>query len=221
MPSRRRAVDAVAHRSEVQHHCARVFGQAPRPQREQTLCNRRRLVRQLVAARGLVVGKFQPVERRGRGQGRAAQGWMAAVPPERIELVALRGQQRIAAPEGVVIELLITQRQPVEPLGQQLREPMIDEAGGARGVETGGQRAGQAQAVIDLAEQEHAGGGGEVAPGKIGDDLAGAEVLKEQRLPGTVCGRGGGAGRLVWAFNHSPSAALPAPPFNLAMIFSG
>ena len=75
--------------------------------------------------------------------------------------------------------------------------------------------------MIDLTEQEHAGVGGEVATGKIGDDLAGTEVLKEQRLLGTVCGRSGGAVRLVWAFNHSPSDALPTPPFNLAMIFSG
>ena len=121
----------------------------------------------------------------------------------------------------MVIEIFITQRQPVEPLGQQLGQRMIDEAGVARVVETGGQRAGQAQAVIDLTEQEHAAVAGEVAPGKIGDDLAGAEVLKVQRLPGTVCGRSGGGVRLVRAFNHSPSDALPAPPFNLAMIFSG
>jgi len=37
------------------------------------------------------------------------------------------------------------------------------------------------------------------------NDLAGTEVLKEQRPPGPACGRSGGGVRWVWAFNHSPS----------------
>ncbi len=60
-----------------------------------------------------------------------------------------------------------------------------------------------------------AAAGGEVAAGEVGDDFAGTEVLKEQRLPGTVCRRSGGGVRLVMAFIHSLSDALPASPFNL------
>ena len=68
--------------------------------------------------------------------------------------------------------------------------------------------------MIDLTEQKCAAVAGKVAAGKIGGDLAGTEVLKEQRLPGTVWGRSGGGVRLVRAFIHSPSDALPATPFN-------
>jgi len=68
--------------------------------------------------------------------------------------------------------------------------------------------------VIDLAQQQHAAVTGEVAGGKVGDDLAGTQVGKEQRLVGTDCRRSGGGSGLRWAFIHSLSDAFPAPPFN-------
>ena len=116
-------------RVEVQHHFARAH-------RQQTVFNHRRIVGELVAAGGLVVGKFQPV-----------------------------------------------------------------------------QRAGQAQAVIDRAEQEHAAVAGEVPGGELGNDLAGAEVGEEKWLLATVCRARGGEVRLVRAFIQSSSDALPASPF--------
>ena len=114
----------------------------------------------------------------------------------------------------MIVEVLATQRQTVEPLGQQLGHGVIDIAGVARVVKAAGQRAGQAQAVIDLAEQEHAAVAGEIPGGELGDDLAGTEVLKEQRLVVTVCRARGGEGRSVRAFIHSPSDAFPASPFD-------
>ena len=192
MAARLRAVDEVAHRVEVEHDFARVPGQTPRAHRQQAVGDGHGIMGEFVTARGLVVGKFQPVEGRGRGQGRAAKGRIEAVQPQRIEFVARRGQQRIAAQEGVVIEVLISQRQPVEPLGQQLGQRMIDEAGVARVVETGGQCAGQPQAMIPLAEQERTPVAGKIPGGKVGHDLAGTEVGKEQRLVDTVCRRSGG-----------------------------
>ena len=115
----------------------------------------------------------------------------------------------------MVIQILLTQRDTIEPLSQKLGQRVIDEAGIAPVVETSRQRAGQNQAVIDLAEQERAAVGGEVAAGEIGDDFAGTEVLKEQRLLGTVCRKSGGGVRSVLAFIHSLSDALPASPLNL------
>ena len=129
-----------------------MLGQSARAHRQQARFDGLGIVRQLVTAGGFVVREFQPVERARRGQGGAAEGGVAAVQPQRIELVAGRGQQRIAAQEGVGIEVCVTQRLAVKPLGQQLGHGVIDLAGVARVVEAGGQRAGQAEAVIDLAE---------------------------------------------------------------------
>ena len=191
-----------------------MLGQTPHAHRQQTVFDGRRIVRQLVAAGGFVVREFQAVQRARRGQSRAAKGRIEPVPAQRIELVASRGQEGIAAQEGVVIEILVTQRQPVKPLGQKLGQRMINKAGVARIAETGGQRAGQTQAVIDLAQQQHAAVTGEVAGGEVGDDLACPEIGKEQRLVMTDCRRSGGGAGLRWACIHSLSDALPAPLFN-------
>lgn len=209
-----RAVQEMAHRVEVQHHFARVLGQSAHPHRQQTLFNRCRIVGELVSASGFVVGKLQPVEGARRRQGRAAEGGIESIQPQRIELVAGRGQERIPAQESVVIEIIVTQRLAVKPLGQQLRQGVIDLAGGARVVEAAGQRAGQAQPVIDLAEQEHAAIAGEIPGREIHHDPAGAEVGKEQRLVATVCRGRGGAARSVRAFVHSLSDPFPASSFD-------
>ena len=87
----------------------------------------------------------------------------------------------------MVIEILVPQGQPLQALGQKLGERMLDEAGIARVAKTRGQGAGDAQPVIDLAEQQHAAIAGEVAGGKIGAHFAGAQVRKKQWLFGPVC----------------------------------
>jgi hypothetical protein len=98
-------------------------------------------------------------------------------------------------PERVVIvAILVAQRQGAEPLGKQLGQPVVAVARVTPVGEGFRQRARQAEAAINLAQQQRAAVAGEVAAGKISDDLAGAEVLKEQRLMVTVCLRNGGAG---------------------------
>ena len=87
----------------------------------------------------------------------------------------------------VIIEVFVTQRLAVDALSQQLLELVIHKAGIALVVETLGQRAREAQAVIGLTQEQRAAVGGEHAAGKIGHDLAATEVLKEQRLVVTVC----------------------------------
>ena len=82
------------------------------------------------------------------------------------------------AKAGVVMEVFVTQPQAVKPLGQKLGQRMIDIAGIARIAETSGQRAGETQAVIDLAQQQHPAVAGEIADGKVGDDLARPEIGK-------------------------------------------
>ena len=74
--------------------------------------------------------------------------------------------------------------------------------------------------VIDLAEPQRRVVAGEIAGGKVGDDLAGTQVRKEQRLLRTVCRRRGGGVRSSWAFVHSLSDALP-PLLSIGYDFSG
>jgi hypothetical protein len=88
-------------------------------------------------------------------------------------------------------------------------------------VETFGQGAGQTQALIHLPEQQHAPVGGERPPGKIGHDLAAAQVLKKQRLVVTVCRRSSGVVRFHLAQLIQAFDALTAASVQPSMIFSG
>ncbi len=54
-------------------------------------------------------------------------------------------------------------------------------------LKTVGQWAGEAQAAIELGQQQDAAVGGEGVPGKLGHDLAAGEVLKEHGLVLRVC----------------------------------
>jgi hypothetical protein len=94
----------------------------------------------------------------------------------------------------MIVAILVAQRLGAEPLGEQFAQPVIAVARVAPIGEGCRQRARQPQAAIHLAQQQRAPVAGEVAAGKIGDDLARTQVLKEQRLVVTVCLRNGGAG---------------------------
>ena len=121
-------------------------------------------------------------------------GRVQPVATQRIGLVAGDGQQGIVPERVVIVAILVAQRQGAEPLGEQFGQPVIAVARVAPVGEGLRQQAGHAQAVIDLAQEQRAAVAGKVAAGKIGDDLAVAEGLKEERLVVTVCPRNGGAG---------------------------
>ena len=87
----------------------------------------------------------------------------------------------------MIIEILIAQRQRVNALGEQFPRAVIDEFRIAPVQKTARQRAGEAQALINLPEQERAAIAAELAAGKIRDDFALTKFLKKQ-LPGeTLC----------------------------------
>ena len=67
-------------------------------------------------------------------------------------LLSGHGQQRVTAQEVVVVEVLITQRQAVNPLGDQFLDRMLDEQWVAVITKAGGQLAAEAQALVDLAQ---------------------------------------------------------------------
>ena len=128
------------------------------------------------------------------GQRHAGVGRVPPVAAQRVGLVAGGGQERIAPERVVIVEILVAQRQTVEALREPLGKRGITVARVAPIRERLRQRARQSQTVIYLAQEQGAAVAGEIAAGKISDDLAGAEVLKEQRLVITVCLRNGGAG---------------------------
>ena len=146
---------------------------------------------------------------------------MRAVLTARIGLVTRRGQERIAAEKRVVIEILPPQGQAIQALGQELGERILDEAGVARVVKTRGQRAGNAQPVIDLAEQQHAAVAGKIAGGKIGDHFAGAQVGEKQGLFGTVCHAGSAGQYRAKPLVKRPSNTLSAGFFSVGCDLSG
>ncbi len=99
----------------------------------------------------------------------------------------------------MVVEVLVAQGQALDPLGEQVFERVIGVAGIAPVGEGLGERARQAQPAIQLAQEQRATVAGEATAGKISDDLARAEVLKEERLVVTVCRRSSGGGCFHWA----------------------
>jgi hypothetical protein len=172
MPAFLRAVKQMPHRIEVEDDLARVLGQTPRAQLEQTGFDLLWIVRQLVAAGVAVVGEFEAVERGRRRQRRAAIRGTEPVLAERVGVLAGDGQERIAAQLIVIIEVFVTEGERFDALGEQGFEVVLDEAGVALIVEASGQRPGEAEAAIDLAQQQHAAVGGERAAREIGDDAA-------------------------------------------------
>ena len=87
----------------------------------------------------------------------------------------------------MIAEILATQGQAVEALGEQLLRRVIDEDLRALVVEALGQRAGQAQVGVDLAQEQHSAIAGEGAAAKIGHESARTQVGKQE---GFLFGRG-------------------------------
>ncbi len=114
-------------------------------------------------------------------------GRVAAVLAQRVGLAARRGDHRVALQLVVVVEIFIAQRQAVDPLRQQCRQRMLDEALIAAVAEARGEAARQTPAGIDLAQPRSPAVAGERAAGKIHHHFAGPEVRKLERALRTVC----------------------------------
>jgi len=194
VPAFLQPVDQVPHRVEVHDEFTRALVQTAHAHFEQRGFDARGGVRDLVRAVVAVIAQFQTVEGGAAGQRHARVGRVQPVAAQRIGLVTGGGQEG-SVPERVVsVEILVAQREAAEPLGEQLGERVIAVARVAPVGEGLGQRAGQSQAAIQLAQEQRAAVAGEIAAGEIGDALAGPEVLKKQRLVVTVCLRNGGTG---------------------------
>lgn len=134
-----------------------------------------------------MIRQFQPVERGRASQRRIPKLRQKPVPAQRIGLLASHGQQRIAAQPRMIIQILITQRHRVEPLGQQLLQGVINPSLLTSIAKTTRQRSTQTQPTIYLSQQQQSTVAGENAAGKIGHHFSRAYVLKKQCLVVTVC----------------------------------
>ena len=81
-------------------------------------------------------------------------------------------------PVVVVVEVLVAERQGVDPRGDQVLDGVLDEVGVAVVGEAGGELTDDAGELLGLAEQRDAAVGGEVAAVEVGADVAGAEPGK-------------------------------------------
>jgi len=146
----------------------------------------------------------------------AAIGRVAPLGAERVELARGHREQRIAAQRGMIIEILVTQRQPMHALREQLRDAVLDKARLAPVAEARRERAGHSQAVIDLPQQQCAPVAAQMTAGKIRHHFARPKVLKEQGLVFTVC-RWSGVGPLAGILLHTRNLPEPAPLFHLRL----
>src|SRR5512145_284692 len=107
---------------------------------------------QLVITSGFVVRQLQPVERRRGSQGDAFL--MQPIQAQRLALLTSHRQERIQTQPIMVIKILVTQRQSVKPLPDQLLKGVIGITQIAAIVKTGCQRSGDSQALIKLSQQQ-------------------------------------------------------------------
>ena len=80
---------------------------------------------------------------------------------------------------------------------------------------------GQPQIGVHLAQQQSSGIGGESTSGKISNDVARTQILKQERLSFTVCCRRSGEWRFIWLSDIKPSDAFAASLFNAIVIYPG
>ena len=116
------AVHQMPHRIEINHQFGGVLVQTAHTQFQQGGCDGVGIVMDFVVAVGGLMPQFQPVERGRTREGHAVSVRVEPVIAQRVEFVAGHGQERIVAERVVIIEIGVTQRAAVEPLGQQVRQ---------------------------------------------------------------------------------------------------
>src|SRR5581483_1350457 len=121
------------------------------------------------------------------GQGLAAVGRVAAALAGGVGLADEDGEQGVVA-EGVVVEeVLVPQAQAEDALLEEVGEGVLDAVGVAVVGEAAGEALDEAELGLDLAEEQAAGVGGDVAAVEGGGHLAAAEGLKKEFGVGTLC----------------------------------
>lgn len=87
----------------------------------------------------------------------------------------------------MVVEVLVAQAEAVDALGQEVAQGMGDASGIAVVGEAPGEALEEAEAALDLPQEQRPGVGGDLAPVELGQDGTRTEPLEADRRVATLC----------------------------------
>ena len=126
-----------------------------------------------------IVAKFKSVQCRGAGQCLALI--LGSAPAsKRIFFTDSHGKERIEPQKIMIVEILVACGHAQQTLGDQFAHGVFDKERITRIVKAAGQGPRDAQALIDLTQQQHPPIAAEIAGRKVGDYLARTEVIKTE-----------------------------------------
>jgi len=184
------AVQAVVGGVEVDHDLFRTARLALNVEVHQGLVGGLKIERDFLVAggaAGLGGRELEPVERAFAGPGLAAVALAAAFFAFQVALARQHRQQRIGAQAVVIVEVLVTQRQAVDPLADQLAHGVLDRVGIAVVLKAGGELAQDAGFLLDFVQQQGAAIGADGSAVEAGDDLAFEISGEGEGSLGTLC----------------------------------
>ena len=138
--------------------------------------------------RTLAGSQLQPVQGALARQGLAAIRLRAPELPRQVVPVTQQGQQSIPALLVVVVEILIAQAQPQDPLPDQDLDGVFDSIRVSMVGEAVVQPTQNPGRVLHFTQQDTPSVGGELAAVEPADAPPAVQTLKHERCSGTLCG---------------------------------
>src|SRR6476660_1963047 len=124
-----------------------------------------------------IVAKFKSVQCRSAGQ-RLALILGSAPASKRIFFTDSHGKERIEPQKIMIVEILVACGHAQQTLGDQFAHGVFDKERITRIVKAAGQGPRDAQALIDLTQEQHPPIAAEIACRKVSDSLARTELIK-------------------------------------------
>src|SRR5262245_46151759 len=135
----------------------------------------------------IVRTQLQAIERALAGQAVAAISHVSPLLPLWISLADGCGQERIPPRQIVIIEVFVSERQPVNSLGDQIFHTVLDLIRVSVISEAGRKLLDDLPLRLDLFEQQHAAIGGDRASIELGHHLPRSAGLKLELFISTLC----------------------------------
>ena len=132
-------------------------------------------------------GQLQPIQRALARQGLALVPLPSPILAQRVLFPHQNRQQRMVTKGVVIVEVLVTQTQSVDPLGHEIFDGVLDQVRVAMIGEAGGELPDDARGPLRLPQQYRPGVRGDLAPVEPGHNFSFAQGLERKRLLGTLC----------------------------------